>query len=197
MRKSFPALRQAGYESRHGLPRIQKSYREKGLVVISPLMKICATSNGDQRVQVLIPVVQGLSQTQRQLMPQYVELVDWQGLKLLSAERRQRDILKRFDCSVEVWKDWIRLKKEFATLDDSEELPSAELLPAKHKKQSPDPTKKDASKEEFGRRALAGGKMWDSLSCFWKVLTKTIQRWGQTVWQDRCIKTRCSITGST
>ena len=39
-----------------------------------------------------------------------------------------------------------------------------ELLPAKRKKQSPDTTKKDASKEEFGRRALAGDNMWDSLS---------------------------------
>ena len=36
------------------------------------------------------------------------------------------------------------------------------LLPAMRKKQSPDPTKKDASKEEFGRRALAGGNMQDS-----------------------------------
>ena len=38
-----------------------------------------------------------------------------------------------------------------------EELPPAELLSAKRKKQSPDPTKRDTSKEEFGRRALAGG----------------------------------------
>ena len=45
-------------------------------------------------------------------------------------------------------KEWIRLKKELATL--GEELPPAELLPAKHKKLSPDPTRRDASKEEFG-----------------------------------------------
>ena len=99
----------------------------------------------EQRVQVFIPVVQGLSQKQRQLMQQYLKLVDWQGLKLPSAERRQRDSLKRFERSVEVLKDWIRLKKEFATLD--EKLPPVKLLPAKRKKQSPDPTKKDASKE--------------------------------------------------
>jgi len=86
--------------------------------------------------------------------------VDGQGLKLPSAERRQRDRFKSFERSVEVWKDWILLKKELATL--GEELPSAELLPAKRKKQSPDPTKRDASKKEFGRRALAGGNMWDS-----------------------------------
>ena len=64
----IPALRQAGYESIADLHRIQKSYKEKALVVIPPAMRICATSNGEQRVQVLIPVVQGLSQKQRQLM---------------------------------------------------------------------------------------------------------------------------------
>ena len=159
MRKSIPALRQAGYESIFDLPRIQQSHREKALVVIPPAMKICATSNGEQRVQVLILKVQGLSQKQQQLMQQYFELVDWQGLKLPSAEKRQRDSLKGFERSVEVWKDWIRLKKELATL--GEELPPAELLPAKRKKQSPDPTKRDASKEEFRvrRRALAEGNM--------------------------------------
>ena len=45
-----------------------------------------------------------------------------------------------------------------------------EWLPAKGKKQSPDPSKKDASKEEFGRRALAGNNMWDSLSCLMTLL---------------------------
>jgi len=67
-----------------------------------------------------------------------------------------------------VWKDWIRLKKELATL--GEELPPVELSPAKRKKQSPDPTNKDASKEEFERRALAGGNMWDLLSCLLTLL---------------------------
>ena len=61
MRKSTPALRQAGYESVSDLPRIQKSYREKALVVIPPAMRMSATSNGEQGVQVLIPVVQGLA----------------------------------------------------------------------------------------------------------------------------------------
>ena len=49
MRKSIPALRQAGYESISDLPRIQKSYREKALVVIPPVMRICATSNSEQK----------------------------------------------------------------------------------------------------------------------------------------------------
>ena len=67
-----------------------------------------------------------------------------------------------------MWKDWIRLKKEFATL--GEELPQVKLLPAKRKKHSPDPTKKDASIKEFGRRVLAKGNMWDSLSCLLTLL---------------------------
>jgi len=75
MRKSIPALRQAGYESISDLPRIQQSYREKALMVIPPEIRICATSNGEQKVQVLIPVVQGLSQKQQQLMQQYFEVV--------------------------------------------------------------------------------------------------------------------------
>ena len=70
--------------------------------------------------------------------------------------------MKSFERSVEEWKDWIRLNKELATI--GEDLPPANLLPAKRKNQSPDPTKRDASKKEFGRRALAGGNMWDSLS---------------------------------
>jgi len=168
MQKSIPALRQAGYESISDLHRIQQSYREKAFVVIPPVMRICATSNGEHKVQVLIPVMQGLSQKQRQLMQQYFELVDWQGLKLLSAERRQRDSLESFERLVEVWKDWIRLKKEFATL--GEELPPVELLPAKRKEQSLYPTKRDASREECRRRALAGGNMWDSLSCLLTLL---------------------------
>jgi len=131
-------------------------------------MMMSAMSNSEQRVQVLFSVVHGLSQKQRQLMQQYFELVDWEGLKLPSAERRQRDSLQKIERSVEVWKDWIRLKKELATL--GEELPPVELLPATRRKQSPDPTKKHASKVEFGRRALAGGNMWDSLSCLLTLL---------------------------
>jgi len=95
VRNSISALRQAAYESISDLLRIQQSYREKASVVIPPAMRICATSNGDQRVQALILVLQELSrsQKQRQLMQQYFELVDWQELKLPSAERRQRNSL--------------------------------------------------------------------------------------------------------
>jgi len=54
------------------------------------------------RVLVLIALVQGLSQKQRPLMQQYCELVDWQGPKMPSAERRQRlgNSFKRLERSV-------------------------------------------------------------------------------------------------
>jgi len=68
MRTSIFALRQAGYESISNFPRIQQSSRAKALVVIPPVMRICATSNGEQKVQVLILIVQGLSQKQQQCM---------------------------------------------------------------------------------------------------------------------------------
>ena len=44
------------------------------------------------------------------------------------------------------------------------------MLPAKRKEQSPDPTKRDTSREEFRQRALAGGNMWVSLSCLQTLL---------------------------
>jgi len=66
MQKSIPAVRQARNESISNLSsrRIQQSYRAKALVVIPSVMRICATSNGEQTVQVLIPAMQGLSQKQ-------------------------------------------------------------------------------------------------------------------------------------
>ena len=88
MRKSIPALREAGYKSISDLPRIQQSYREKASVLIPPALRLFATSNVEQKVQVLISSVQGLSKKQRPLMQQYFEPVDWQGLKLPSAESR-------------------------------------------------------------------------------------------------------------
>jgi len=58
--KSIPALRQDGYESISEMPRIEKSFFSKALVVISQVMRICATSNGEQIVEVLISVEKGL-----------------------------------------------------------------------------------------------------------------------------------------
>jgi len=82
MRKSIPTLRHVGYKSSLNVSRIQKSYREKAFVVIPPVMRICAMSNGEHRLQVLLPVVQGLSQKQQQFRRRYFATVDGQGLML-------------------------------------------------------------------------------------------------------------------
>jgi len=50
-------------------------------------------------------------------------------------------------------KTYICLEKELATL--GEELPPAELLPAKRKEQSPDPTKRDTGKQRVVRTQSA------------------------------------------
>jgi len=58
---------------------------------------------------------------------------------------------------------------------------TSQVSPAKRKKQSPDPTKRDTSKEKFRRRALVGGNTRDSFSCLLTILEspdKKIQRWG-------------------
>ena len=94
--------------------------------------------------------------------------MDWQGNKLPSAERRQRNRSKGFERSVEVLKNWIRFKKELAIF--GEELPPAKLLPAERKKQSPGPKRRDTSRDEFGRRALAGGNIYELLSCLLTLL---------------------------
>jgi len=109
-------------------------------------------------------------------MQLYFELVpvDWKGLKLPSGERRQRDGLESFERSVEVWKDWIRLKKESQHLVKS--CLQRNRFPAKRKEQSPDPTKRDASREEFRRRVLSGGNMLELLSC---LLVSSIDTFGK------------------
>jgi len=45
--KSVHASRQAVYERISDLPRIQQSYKEKALVVIPPVMRMCAMSNSE------------------------------------------------------------------------------------------------------------------------------------------------------
>jgi len=89
-------------------------------------------------------------------MQQYFELVDCHGLKLPSAERRQQDSLKSCERSVEVWKDWIRLRK------NSQHLAKSCLQRNCHQPSARDRVhiqQRETSKEEFGRRALAGGNI--------------------------------------
>jgi len=95
--KSISALRRVRYESISDLPSIQKSYRdsEKTLVVIPPVMRICAPSlkspgvdSGSARTVTEIWTV-----TAYATVLWTSGLATWWLLKLPLAERRQRDSL--------------------------------------------------------------------------------------------------------
>jgi len=64
MRKSIPARRHDGFASIADVPSFQEISRQTAFMVIPSVMKICATSNGEQRVHVCVLAVQGLSQKQ-------------------------------------------------------------------------------------------------------------------------------------
>jgi len=65
-----------------------------------------------------------------------------------------------------VWKDWIRLNKELATL--GEELPPVELLPAKRKKQSP----VDKNNPEMGIDSVARQMHQKTVQHYWVNIVK-------------------------
>ena len=74
--------------------------------------------------------------------------------------------LKSFEHLVEVWKDWVRLKKELATID--EKLPPVELLPAKRKKQSP----VDKNNPEMGIDSVARQMHQKTVQHYWVNIVK-------------------------
>jgi len=51
------------------------------------------------------------------------------------------------------------------------------------KEKSPDPTKRYASREEFGRSTLAGGNMWESLSCLLTFM-ESFDKHNPEIWSD-------------
>jgi len=123
----------------------------------------CRRPGGDMMMMIacitvksgLVPLIEGLCD---QIVYLRIEIIG--GLR--------RHSFKSIERSVEVWKGWIRYRKEFATL--REDLPPAELLPAKHKEQSPAQNKRDTSRKEFGQRVRVRGNIWESLSCLLTLL---------------------------
>jgi len=63
---------------------------------------------------VRVPSAQGLHRTTQFLMQEYLNLVDWKGLKLPSAERRCKASVKKFERSPTVLAEWIELKEILA-----------------------------------------------------------------------------------
>jgi len=60
---------------------------------------------------VRVPNTQGLHRTTQFLMQQYLNLVDWKGLELLSTERRCKASVKKFKCSPTVLAECIELQE--------------------------------------------------------------------------------------
>jgi len=82
MKKGIPIFKRAGFESVEDLPRTAVGFSSKAYQDLPPQLRLSATSNGEQRVQVRVPNAQGLHRTTQFLMQEYLNLVDWKGLEL-------------------------------------------------------------------------------------------------------------------
>jgi len=114
MKQVMPFLKKAGFESVTDLPRTVVVFSSKAYQDLPPQLRSSATSNGEQRVRVLVTNAQGLHRSAQFLMQEYLNVVDWKGLELLSTERRCKASVKKFQRSPTVWAKWIELKETVA-----------------------------------------------------------------------------------
>ena len=61
-----------------------------------------------------VPNVQGLHHTTHFLIQEYLNLVDWKGFELPSAERRYKASVTKFERSPTVLAEWFELKEPLA-----------------------------------------------------------------------------------
>jgi len=116
MKTGMPILKKASFESVENLPRTAVGFSSKAYQGLPPQLRSSATSNGGQRVRVLVPNAQGLHRTTMTqfFMQEHLNLVDWKGLALLSTEKRCKASVKKFERSPTVWSEWIELKEILA-----------------------------------------------------------------------------------
>jgi len=86
-KKDIPILKRARFESVEDLTRTAVDFSSKAYQDLPPQLRLSATSNGEQRVQVRVPNAQGLHRTTQFLMQEYLNLVDLKGLELPSTEK--------------------------------------------------------------------------------------------------------------
>jgi len=104
-------------------------------------------------------------------MQEYLNLVDWKGLELSSAESRCKSSVKKFERSPTVFAEWIELKETLAKFhaernkDASDDKGSIDMISKAERKR-----KLDANPVEFCRRILVGDNVWDSLADLLKIL---------------------------
>ena len=165
MKKGILILKKAGFKSVEDLPRTSVGFSLKAYENLPPQLRLSAKSNGEQRVRVHEPRAQGLYRTIKILTQEYLNLVDWKGLKLPSTEKRCKASVKKFERSPTVLAKWIELKESLAKFqaergnETSDDKGSDDMTSKAELKWKP-----DASPVEFCRRSLAGGNVWDSLA---------------------------------
>jgi len=76
MKKFLPILKNAGFESVEDSPRTAVVFSSKAYQDLPLHLKLFATSNGEQRVRVLVLNAQGLHRTTQFLMQEYQNLFD-------------------------------------------------------------------------------------------------------------------------
>jgi len=103
IKKGIPILRRAGFESVKDLPKTAVGFSSKAYQDLPPQLRLSATSNGEDRVRVRVPKAQGLHRTTQFLMQEYLNLVDWKGLRLPSTKKRCKASVKKFERSPTVF----------------------------------------------------------------------------------------------
>ena len=99
-------------------------------------------------------------------MQEYLNLVDWKGLELSSAESRCKSSVKKFERSPTVFAEWIELKETLAKFhaerdkDASDDKGSIDMISKAERKR-----KLDTSPLEFCCSSLDGGNVCDSPAC--------------------------------
>ena len=107
-----------------------------------------------------VPNEQGLYHTTQFLMQEYLNLVDWKGLELLSTEKWCKESVKKFERSTTVLAEWIELKETLAKFkaergnETSDDKGSDDMTSKAERKR-----KSDASPVELCHRGLAGGNV--------------------------------------
>ena len=110
VKKGSSIFDKIGFESVKDLPRIPIDFSSNASTNLPTQLWLSTTSNGEQRVRVLVPNEQGIHCTTQFVMQEYLNLADWKSLELSSAERRCQAIVKRFERFPTTWAEWIELK---------------------------------------------------------------------------------------
>jgi len=110
----YEERQKAGFEIVEDLPRIAVTLSSRAYQDPPPQFRSSATSNGEQRVRVLVPNAQGLHCTTQFLLQEYPNLVDYKGIELPLQREGVKQVSKKFELSPTMWAEWIELRETLA-----------------------------------------------------------------------------------